>query len=96
MRKYRILEEKHEHISYFYPQYRDENVAYYILGKDENGNDIKSEYQYFGSWIKDDFDEVNWERDVFYDIQMARHRIEMDINERKVEEPKEIIIHEYE
>ena len=91
MRKYRILEEKYEHISYFYPQYRDENVAYYILGKDENGNDIKSEYQYFGKW-----EDYVWKRDVFYDLSMARHRIEMDMQKYKPGELKETIIHEYE
>ncbi len=50
MRKYRIIEEKYEHISHFYPQYRDENVAYYVLGKDENGKVTKSDYQYFGKF----------------------------------------------
>ncbi len=39
MRKYRIIEEKYEHVSYFYPQYKIET--------DENGKNIKSEYQNF-------------------------------------------------
>jgi len=91
MRKYRIIEEKYEHVSHFYPQYKDENCAYYILGKDENGNDIKSEYQYFGSWNKNS----KWKRDMFYDLSNARHRIEIDIHHSKVEELKETIIHEY-
>lgn len=91
MRKYRIIEEKYENISHFYPQYRDENVAYYVLGQDENGKDIKSDYQYFGSW------DLNhkWKRYVFYDMSNARKFIEMDIRNRKVEESKETIIHEY-
>jgi len=79
-RKYRIIEEKYEHISHFYPQY-----------KDENGKDIKSDYQYLGSWNKNS----RWKRDVFYDLPMARHRIEMDIQQRTTEELKETIIHEY-
>ena len=80
MREYRIIEEKYEHISHFYPQY-----------KDENGNDIKSEYQYFGSWNKNS----KFKRDMFYDLSNARHRIEIDIQQSKVEELKETIIHEY-
>ena len=80
MREYRIIEEKYEHVSHFYPQYRD-----------ENGKDIKSDYQYFGSWIQG----YVWKRDVFYDLPMARHRIEMDIQQRTTEELKETIIHEY-
>ena len=91
MRKYRIIEEKYEHVSHFYPQYRDENVSHYVLGSDENGKDIKSDYQYFGSWNKNS----RWKRDVFYDLPMARHRIEMDIQQRTTEELKETIIHEY-
>jgi len=96
MRKYRIIEEKYEHVSHFYPQYRDENVAHYVLGQDENGKDIKSDYQYFGK-----FEECNlvgnkqWKKDVFYDMSNARHRIEMDIQQRKGDELKETIIHEY-
>ena len=83
MRKYRIIEEKYEHLSHFYPQYRDENVAYYVLGKDENGKVIKSDYQYFGK------------KDVYYDMSNARHRIELDIQQKRTEELKETIIHEY-
>ena len=90
-RKYRIIEEKYGHVSHFYPQYKDENCAYYVLGQDENGKDIKSEYQYFGSWNKIG----SWKRDMFYSLPMARHRIEMDIQEHTTEELKETIIHEY-
>ena len=96
MRKYRIIEEKYEHISHFYPQYRDENVAYYVLGKDENGKVTKSDYQYFGKFK---YCEIvgnrQWKKDVFYDISNARRFIELDIRHRKVEESKETIIHEY-
>ena len=93
-RKYRIIEEKYEHVSHFYPQYKDENVAYYVLG--ENGKDIKSEYQYFGKL--EDCGLVGnrqWKRDMFYSLPMARHRIEMDIQEHTTEELKETIVHEY-
>ena len=96
MRKYRIIEEKDENISHFYPQYRDENVAYYVLGKDENGKVTKSDYQYFGKFK---YCEIvgnrQWKKDVFYDISNARRFIELDIRHRKVEESKETIIHEY-
>ena len=91
-RKYRIIEEKYEHVSHFYPQYKDENCAYYVLGQDENGKDIKSEYQYFGK-LENYFSE--WERDMYYSLPMARHRIEMDIQEHTTEELKETIVHEY-
>jgi hypothetical protein len=94
MRKYRIIEEKYEHVSHFWPQYRDENVAYYVLGKDENGKVIKSDYQYFGRW-EDCFSHKQWKKDFFYDMSNARHRIEMDIQQQTVEELKETIIHEY-
>ena len=96
MRKYRIIEEKYEHISHFYPQYRDENVAYYVLGKDENGKVTKSDYQYFGKFK---YCEIvgnrQWKKDVFYDISNARRFIELDIRHRKVGELKGTIIHEY-
>jgi len=95
MRKYRIIEEKYEHVSHFYPQYRDENVAYYVLGKDENGKVIKSDYQYFGRWEDSKLGNVRWKKDVFYNMSKARHRIEMDIQQQTVEELKETIIHEY-
>ena len=94
-RKYRIKEEKYEHTSHFYPQYKDENVAYYILGQDENGKDIKSEYQYFGKFEDCGLVGYQWKRDMFYELPMARHRIEMDIQQRTTEELKETIIHEY-
>jgi len=89
-RKYRIIEEKYEHVSHFYPQYKDENVAYYVLGRDENGKDIKSEYQYFGSWNK----KGSWKRDRFYELSQARKRIEIDIQQQTTES-KETIVHEY-
>ena len=95
MRKYRIIEEKYEHVSHFYPQYRDENVSHYVLGSDENGKDIKSDYQYLGSWKEHGIGASHWEKDVFYDLSNARHRIEMDIQKRKGNELKETIIHEY-
>lgn len=96
MRKYRIIEEKYEHVSHFYPQYRDEDIAYYVLGQDKNGNNIKSEYQYFGSWKEHSFTgSSHWEKDLFYDLSNARRRIEMDIQQRTAEELKETIIHEY-
>ena len=85
MRKYRIIEENYEHVSHFYPQY-----------KDENGKDIKSEYQYFGKF--EDCGLVGnkqWKKDVFYDMSNARLRIEMDIQEHTTEELKETIVHEY-
>jgi hypothetical protein len=94
-RKYRIIEEKYEHVSHFYPQYKDENCAYYVLGQDENGKDIKSEYQYFGKFEDCRFGEEQWKRDMSYSLPMARHRIEMDIQEHTTEELKETIIHEY-
>tara|TARA_B110000902_G_scaffold56504_1_gene65920 strand:- start:8 stop:307 length:300 start_codon:yes stop_codon:yes gene_type:complete len=95
-RKYRIKEEKYEHTSHFYPQYKDENVVYYILGQDENGKTITSDYQYFGSWKREGsgFGGV-WIKDVKYDLSNARHRIETDIQQRKGDELKETIIHEY-
>ena len=96
MRKYRIIEENYEHVSHFYPQYKDENCAYYVLGQDENGKDIKSEYQYFGKF--EDCGLVGnkqWKKDVFYDMSNARLRIEMDIQEHTTEELKETIVHEY-
>lgn len=96
MRKYRIIEEKYEHVSHFYPQYRDENVAYYVLGQDENGKDIKSDYQYFGKF--EDCSLVGhqqWKKDVFYHKSKAIHRIEMDIQQFVNELKKETIIHEY-
>ena len=95
MRKYRIIEEKYEHVSHFYPQYKDENVAYYVLGRDENGKIIESEYQYFGKF--EDCGLVGneqWKRDMFYDLPMARSRIEIDIQQQTTES-KETIIHEY-
>ena len=95
-RKYRIIEENYEHVSHFYPQYKDENCAYYVLGQDENGKDIKSEYQYFGKF--EDCGLVGnrqWKRDMYYSLPMARHRIEMDIQEHTTEELKETIVHEY-
>ena len=96
MRKYRIIEEKYEHVSHFYPQYRDENVAYYVLGQDENGKDIKSDYQYFGRWEDSGLiGNKQWKKDVFYNMSKARHRIEMDTQQQTVEELKETIIHEY-
>jgi hypothetical protein len=91
MRKYRIIEEKYEHVSHFYPQYKDEDVAYYVLGHDGNGKDIKSEYQYFSSWNEKGI----MKRDVYISISEARKRIEMDIKQRTSEELKETIIHEY-
>ena len=91
MRKYRIIEEKYEHVSYFYPQYKDESVVYYTLGQDENGNTIKSEYQYFQSWNEKGF----LKRDVYISLSEARKCIEMDIKQRTPEELKETIIHEY-
>ena len=93
-RKYRIIEEKYEHVCHFYPQYRDENVAYYILGQDENGKIIESEYQYFGKFEDCGLVGKQWKRDMFYDLSMARHRIETDIKESK-QELIETIIHEY-
>ena len=90
-RKYRIIEEKYEHVSHFYPQYKDEDVVHYILGQDENGNDIKSEYQYFGSWDENS----KWKRDMFHGLPQSRKRIEIDIKQRRIEELKETIIHEY-
>ena len=95
MRKYRILEEKYEYGSHFYPQYKDENTACYVLGYDERGNAVKSDYQYFSSWKENSSGVSYLKKTVFHDISMARHRIEMDIQEHKVGEPKEIIIHEY-
>ncbi len=97
MRKYRIIEEKYEHISHFYPQYRDENVAYYVLGQDENGKGIKSEYQYFGKWEDCGLERVQrqWKRDMFYGLSIAKRRIEIDIKQQTTEELKETIIHEY-
>ena len=93
MRKYRIIEEKYEHVSYFYPQYKDEGVVkkYYTLGKDENGKDIKSEYQYFSGWNK----KGALKRDVYISLSEARKSIEIDIKQRTPEELKETIIHEY-
>lgn len=91
MRKYRIIEKKYEHVSHFYPQYKDEDVAYYVLGRDGNGKDIKSEYQYFSSWNEKGI----LKRDVYISISEARKRIEMDIKQRTSEELKETIIHEY-
>jgi len=70
-RKYRIIEEKYGHVSHFYPQYKDENVDYYVLGQDENGKDIKSEYQYFGKF--EDCGLVGnrqWKRDMYYSLPM--------------------------
>ena len=93
-RKYRIKEEKYEHTSHFYPQYKEENVAYYVLGQDENGKDIKSEYQYFGKFEDCGLVGYQWKRDMFYELSMARHRIETDIKESK-QELIETIIHEY-
>ena len=90
-RKYRIIEEKYEHVSHFYPQYKDEDVVYYVLGQDESGNDIKSEYQYFGSWNENS----KWKRDMFYGLSQSRKRIEIDIEQRRIKELKETIIHEY-
>ena len=75
MRKYRIIEEKYEHVSYFYPQYKDESVVYYTLGQHENGNTIKSEYQYFQSWNEKGF----LKRDVYISLSEARKSIEMEI-----------------
>ena len=95
MRKYRILEEKFENVSHFYPQYRDENVAYYILRQDENGKDIKSDYQYFSKWQSNSFGDKVWAKDMFFSLKQARNRIEIDIKHRKIDELKKIIIHEY-
>tara|TARA_R110000851_G_C12673298_1_gene522914 strand:+ start:180 stop:476 length:297 start_codon:yes stop_codon:yes gene_type:complete len=95
-RKYRIIEEKYIYVSHFYPQYKDENCDYYVLGQDENGKDIKSEYQYFGKF--EDCGLVGnrqWKRDMYYSLPMARHRIEMDIQQQTTEELKETIVHEY-
>ena len=83
MRKYRIIEEKYEHVSYFYPQYKIES--------DENGKDIKSEYQYFSGWNK----KGALKRDVYISLSEARKSIEIDIKQRTPEELKETIIHEY-
>tara|TARA_R110000772_G_scaffold81439_1_gene173203 strand:- start:8598 stop:8897 length:300 start_codon:yes stop_codon:yes gene_type:complete len=44
-KKYRILEEKHELGSKFYPQFR-EGQTIYLMGSDANGKDIYSDYQY--------------------------------------------------
>jgi hypothetical protein len=93
-RKYRIIEEKYEHVDRFYPQYKDENVAYYVLGQDENSKDIKSEYQYFGKFEDCVLGGYQWKRDMFYELPIARHRIETDIKESK-QELIETIIHEY-
>ncbi|NDB30668.1 hypothetical protein EB151_14115, partial [archaeon] len=95
-RKYRIIEEKYEHVSHFYPQYRDDNVAYYIVGTDESGQDIKSEYQYFGSWKNTGFglsskiSNMRWEKEFYYGIEPARRRIEIDISSRETKDLKEI------
>jgi len=97
-RKYRIIEEKYEHVSHFYPQYKDENCAYYVLGQDKNGKDITSDYQYFGSWKLTEISGVSfWQKDFFYDLSNARHYIENDIQvqEHTTEELKETIVHEY-
>ena len=91
MRKYRIIEEKYEHVSHFYPQYKDENCAYYIVDQDENGNNIKSEYAYLSSWDENS----KWKRDMFYGLPQSRKRIEIDIEQRRIKELKETIIHEY-
>jgi hypothetical protein len=95
MKRYRIVEERYENVSHFYPQYKDENTAYYILGRDKNGKEIKSEYEYFGSWKEHAPGASHWAKDVFYDMSMARHRIEMDIQQNKGKELLETIIHEY-
>ena len=96
MRKYRIIEENYEHVSHFYPQYKDENCDYYVLGRDENGKNIKSEYQYFGKFEACGLvGNRQWKRDMYYSLPMARHRIEMDIQEHTTEELKETIVHEY-
>jgi hypothetical protein len=98
MRKYRIIEEKYEHGSRFYPQYKDENVAYYVLGSDETEKDIISEYQYFSTWeVCGFFGETKlFKKEVFSDLSMARHRIEIDKQEHIGEKKKETIIHEIE
>lgn len=95
MRKYRIIEKKYKHISHFYPQYRDENDAHYVLGRDKNDNGIKSEYKYFGSWKEHSPGISHWEKDLFYDLSNARRRIEIDIKQRTAEELAETIIHEF-
>jgi hypothetical protein len=102
-RKYRIIEEKYEsvglksytHVCRFYPQYKDENVECYILGQDENGKTIESEYQYFGKFKKCGLVGYQWKRDIFYDLLMAKDRIEIDIKEQTPLKLKETIIHEY-
>jgi len=93
-RKYRIIEENYGHVSHFYPQYKDETCVYYVLGRDENGKDIKSEYQYFGKFEDCGLVSGRWKRDRFYELSQARKRIEMDI-QHTTEELKETIIHEY-
>ena len=86
--KYRIIEEKHEHVSHFYAQYL--TPRNYILWEDIFGKNIESEYQYFGSFNK----KGSWKRDRFYELSQARKRIEMDI-QHTTEELKETIVHEY-
>ena len=100
MRKYRIIEEKYEYVSHFYPQYRDDDVVRYVLGQDDDGKDITSGYQYFGSWKTSELSGADfWKRDFFYDLSMARHHIEIDIESYKTHELKETlketIIHEF-
>ena len=83
--KYRIIEEKHEHVSHFYAQQL--TPRNYILWEDIFGKNIESEYQYFGSFNK----KGSWKRDRFYELSQARKRIEMDIQHIT----EETIVHEY-
>ena len=96
-RKYRIIEEKYNNYSLFYPQYKDADCGAYFI-KDNNGNNIKSEYQYFTKWIekKLTITSFSYKEKVSYDnLKDANDRIQLDINQRKEHIIKETIIHEY-
>ena len=80
MRKYRIKEEKYDNVSYFYPQYKD---------KDD------SEYKYFFNREPGLNEPLRLKRDVFYELPLARKRIEYDIKNQTTKKLKETIIHEY-
>ena len=92
-RKYRVVEEKYDDVSHFYPQYIE-----------DDGTPGSYDYQYFGSFELPDpilatmeFPyncQQTWVKEKYLDINGAHRRIRQDIK-NEIGPIKETIIHEY-
>jgi len=85
-RKYRVVEEKYEDVSHFYPQYIE-----------DDGTPGSYDYQYFGNFKLCPYNshqEKTWVKEKYLDITGAHGRIRQDIK-NEIGPIKETIIHEY-